>query len=77
MRFWIRDPQLRFVTVACFNSYSSKVRISFSLTTVNKVKEKRHGLKVRMCVTSYDGGERWNFLMFFLLTVYQSHVTRQ
>ena len=32
-------------------------KTSFSLTTVNKVKEKRHGFKVRMCVTSNDGGE--------------------
>jgi len=32
-------------------------KVSFSLTTVNKVKEKRHGFKVSMCVTSYDGGE--------------------
>ena len=31
--------------------------VSFSLTTVNKVKDKRHGFKVCMCVTSYDGGE--------------------
>jgi len=32
-------------------------KVSFSLTRVNKVKEKRHGFKVSRCVTSYDGGE--------------------
>ena len=51
-------------------------KVSFSLTTVNKVKEKRHVFKVSTVLHLMMEVKRWNCLMF-LLTVYQSHVTRR